>query len=171
MRFYFFILLSICWAPAFCQEKTFMLYNPAPVARMDELVILRKKDLINKINGLDDKKYVAIKDVNKQLQSLQFDDLDKDGSWDEVIFLHSFKAYEKAVFSISIRDEKPEKGLTRAHVRQRRKNADDTFGPNIPNDAIPAGQLNTNFSKVKLPPFLTEGPAWENDMVGCSYLP
>ena len=47
-----------------------------------------------------------------------------------------------------------------------RKNADDTFTSSIILDSVPAGQPATNFSKNPLPPFLTEGPAWENDKVG-----
>jgi Domain of unknown function (DUF4861) len=58
------------------------------------------------------------------------------------------------------------KAMVQAHVRQKHKNADNTFGDDLSVDSIPAGQPATDFSKDPLPPFLTEGPAWENDKVG-----
>jgi len=53
----------------------------------------------------------------------------------------------------------------RAHVRQEKKREDDSFGPAISTDTMPPGNPPTDFSKTQLPPYLTEGPAWENDKV------
>jgi hypothetical protein len=46
-----------------------------------------------------------------------------------------------------------------------KKNAGDSFGEIITKDTMPPGNPPADFSKVVLPPYLTEGPAWENDKV------
>jgi hypothetical protein len=109
--------------------------------------------------------FIKVVQGNEQLQ-VQFDDLDQDGEWDEAVFLYSFLAHQRVSLSIAASADIPQKYRQRAHVRQMRKNDDDSFGSNLDIDSIPQGQPNTDFSKVKLPPFLTEGPAWENDKVG-----
>lgn len=150
----------------FAQNKTLILSNDLNAARPNELIIISRTE-INKIFGtLKKAKEIAITDKNSKVLTVQFDDLDQDGSWDEAVFLYSFKPAEKAILNLKPANPVKKTVEVFAHVRQKRKNADDTFGVNLAADSIPAGQPNTDFSKTKLPPFLTEGPAWENDKVG-----
>lgn len=146
--------------------KTINISNPLNQQREDELVVL-KRDFVEKNLGMLSKDTpISITKQNGSPVFVQFDDLDKDGNWDELAFLYTFKPKEKVKLDISNVQGAQIKPLTRAHVRQMRKNADDTFGQNLMTDSVPAGQLNTDFSKVALPNILTEGPAWENDKVG-----
>jgi hypothetical protein len=97
---------------------------------------------------------------------LQYDDLNQDGEWDKLAFVLSLNAGENLVLNLKLNPNADVKLVALAHVRQKRKLANDTFGPNLKSDSVPAGQPNTDFSKSKLPAMLTEGPAWENDKLG-----
>lgn len=146
--------------------QTVKITNPTALQRTDELVVLKRNFIENKLGRLQAEQYIGISKKDGSPIFVQFDDLDKDGVWDELAFLYSFAPKEKAVFTISTENIPQIKPVQRAHVRQMRKNTDNTFGPNLLIDSVPAGQPNTDFSKVKLPEILTEGPAWENDKVG-----
>lgn len=148
--------------PSFAQ-KVLELSNPLDVSRNDELIVIKRSDLKNVLSTA--KPYLSILNGTKNMV-VQYDDLNGDGIWDEAVFLYSFKPSEKISLKISAADDKLEATEIRAHVRHKRKNADHSFGSNLLADSIPAGQSNTDFTKAKLPPFLTEGPAWENDKVG-----
>jgi hypothetical protein len=98
---------------------------------------------------------------------VQYDDLDGDEQWDEIAFLCSLSANGKNYYTAMVTDQPATiKAVVRVHARHRRKKADSTFGPDLTIDSIPAAQPATDFTKDPLPPFLTEGPAWENDKVG-----
>ncbi|WP_316799773.1 DUF4861 domain-containing protein [Pedobacter frigidisoli] len=141
--------------------------NGLPADRRDELIVISRKLVTSKLTTLKESEYIRLSDAQGKDQILQFDDLDRDGKWDEVVFLCNFKPLENAVFHIrAVKKVAKKTGLNRAHVRQRRKNADDKFGVQLLIDSVPRGQLSTDFSKHALPPLLTEGPAWENDKVG-----
>lgn len=148
------------------QPKSIAVTNTASIERTDELVVFSRAALQKKLGIIAANTYIIVKYKNVP-QVTQFDDLDKDGQWDEAVLLHSFKPREKVVFSIVI-SSKPAavKAVARAHVRQRHKLEDESFGPSVIYDTMPYNNQPTDFSKQKLPPYLTEGPAWENDKVG-----
>lgn len=153
-----------------CSSKksaTIELRNPMNIARAEELVVL-KRTALEKITGpVPEGKYLTLSRNNGSPLVLQYDDLDKDGVWDEAAFLYSFQPNEEVKLKWQIADAPATvKAVVRAHVRQRRKNADNSFAAAVDRDSIPAGQPATDFSKDAYPPFLTEGPAWENDKVG-----
>ncbi|ANE49710.1 pectinesterase family protein [Flavisolibacter tropicus] len=54
----------------------------------------------------------------------------------------------------------------KAHARLRKKMADGSYGPILKKDVMPANLQANDFSKVAIPYYQTEGPAWENDKVG-----
>jgi hypothetical protein len=143
------------------------LANPTNFQRNDELLVISRKQLERKTGPIPVSTYIAVSDKNDQPLIVQHDDRNGDSIWDEIIFLQSFKPFEKISLKVSSSSSPTvSKTDVRAHVRHRRKKADDTFGPLLEKDAIPQGQADTDFSKQVLPPFLTEGPAWENDKVG-----
>jgi hypothetical protein len=144
-----------------------LLTNATSFQRDDELVVISRKQLEKKAGALPASAYVVIRAKDNQPVLVQHDDRNGDGVWDEIAFLPSFKPRERMVLKVSFSNAPAAiKADARAHVRHRRKNADNTFGPILEKDSIPAGQPATDFSKQALPPFLTEGPAWENDKVG-----
>lgn len=160
----FVALLSVTASGVIGQSTiTVELINPAMLARTDELITL-KRPVIEKQLHLSPKS-ISISYNGKQLP-VQLVDLNGDNKWDEAVFLYSFLPNEKASFKISAIT----KGDTiiigqRAHVRMRKKNADNTFSPGVTSETMPLRNPATDFSKQPLPGYLTEGPAWENDKV------
>lgn len=158
-----------CFFALLLQAQTYsklVLTNPLNANRKDELIVLSRKQLENKLGEIPVLKYVVFKESGHPCV-VQYDDMNGDGKWDEVVMLQDFSPLQSKVLTINISDKPATvKVVVRAHARHERKNTDDTFGPDLIKDSIPAGQLGADFNVVKLPQFLTEGPAWENDKVG-----
>ncbi|MBO9619833.1 MAG: DUF4861 domain-containing protein [Niabella sp.] len=151
---------------AFAQPKTISVTNPSSIERKDELVVLKRSKLKRKLPALNSRQYVLIND-EKVPQLVQYDDLNGDGIWDEAALLLDLKPNEKKVLTIAAADKPAAiKAVVRSYVRQKHKLADEHFGGNVLTDTMPLNNKPTDFSKQKLPPYLTEGPAWENDKVG-----
>lgn len=148
--------------------KPFEFENSSKVALADQLIVLKRAAIEEQTGPVAAGKYITIKKPTGVPMVIQFDDLNGDGQWDEAAFLYTFEPNEKATFKPEIADAPATvKAMVRAHVRQIKKNADNTFGPvALDKDTMPVNALPTDFSKVALPPYLTEGPAWENDKVG-----
>ena len=148
------------------QSAGLKLSNDLNTARKDELIVLTRTFLEKKFKKKIDGN-VSVTESNQPV-FVQFDDLNRDGIWDEMAFLRNFKPLEKKELLLSFETAGSAriKPLARAYVRQKRKLPNDTFGVNLEKDSVPANQANTDFKKQKLPAMLTEGPAWENDKVG-----
>ncbi len=163
------VLAAMCGCSAEKQlakkKYTFVLTNPIAIERADELVVLTRAMLEEKMGGLGEGKFISVTGPGKETISLQFDDLNRDGKWDEVAFLQKFEPNQKIALTAVATMKPPPTGTMRAHVRMRRKNEDDSFGAQLDSVSILAGTQPTDFSKAKLPLYLTEGPAWENDKV------
>ncbi len=159
---------TICfffYTHTYAQQISISVNNPSDFERKDELVILNRDFLQKKMGSLPDNKFIAVFHNNIP-KVIQHDDLDKDGIWDEVVFLHNFNAKEKAEFKLNIIDNQNKLDLTtRAYVRHKHLH-NNIFTDNVQKDTMPYNNKPTDFSKQKLPPFLTEGPSWENDKVG-----
>jgi len=151
-----------------CSEKkgNQLVIENSGTDRPAELIVLKRSELETRVDSLTKGKYVTITHDGHPVV-VQYDDLDADGNWDEAAFLVSLKAGEQKVLQLAPSDAPATiKAAVLAHVRHKRKNADNSFGDDLLSDTVPAGQPATDFSKDPLPPFLTEGPAWENDKVG-----
>lgn len=160
-------LCSIAITSVKSQSAKLRFENPSAIARPDELIVLNRKVLESRTGAIGDGKYIQLKNATGQPVLVQYDDKDGDGKWDEMAFLLSFKAKEKKQLTPVVADNPAAiKAVVRAHVRHKRKNEDQSFGEDLNRDTVPAGQAATDFAKEPLPPFLTEGPAWENDKVG-----
>ena len=161
------ILLFLMASCSANHEAQLTITNPSQIERPDELIVVKRSVIEGKVGKIPSGKYAGLTTADNRPVVLQYDDLDKDGNWDEAAFLYSFKPKEETNFSIAVANEPAAiKAVVRAHARHRRKNADNSFGDDLKKDSIPPGQPATDFAKQPLPPFLTEGPAWENDKVG-----
>ncbi len=139
------------------------LINNSGFYRENELVTLQRKTVEHYFRRPI--KFVNVSKAQKQIP-VQYVDDNKDGQWDQLVFLYSFTPNEQAELKVSIITKSilsPVKQL--AHVRMRKKIGPEAFGPNLSNVTMPLKNPATNFSKEKLPMYLTEGPAWENDKV------
>jgi hypothetical protein len=147
------------------QEATLRFKNPVEAERKDELIALDRAFIERKLGKKIPKNGLIIEGYRNAVM-LQYDDLNQDGEWDKLAFVLSLNAGENLVLKLRLNPHADVKVVALAHVRQKRKLPNDTFGPNLKLDSVPAGQPNTDFSKAKLPGMLTEGPAWENDKLG-----
>ncbi len=144
---------------------SFEVENPGKDPRNSALVLLSREEISKKANGKTADWYEVMAGDN--IISSQLDDLDGDGRWDELAFLYDFKAGEKLSVQLLRKESAPSNAsVAKAHVRHMRKLENNSFGPSLTTDSIDGTQQATDFNKQKLPPFLTEGPAWENDRVG-----
>jgi hypothetical protein len=157
------LLLASCHT-----SKPIMLVNPEDRERPEDLVVFSRSGLEKQIGKIKRGKYITIKKPTGVPMVIQFDDMNGDGQWDLAAFLYSFKPKDSLVLKPEITNAPATiKAVVRAHVRQMKKNADNTFGPvALDKDTMPVNAPPTDFSKQALPPYLTEGPAWENDKVG-----
>jgi hypothetical protein len=146
-------------------QHTFTVINPLDIERKDELVVLIRADIESKTGIIPDGKRITVKDAKDNTVTVQLDDMNADGKWDEAAFTYSFAGKENAVFSITVSDSGNANATVRAHVRLRKKITDTTFGPSLRKEQMPDKNPPTDFSKQPLPLYLTEGPAWENDKV------
>ena len=139
------------------------LVNTTSFVRENELIIMSRKKL-ESVFG----KHINFVNVEKSTNQipLQYVDENSDGQWDQLILLYSFTPKEKVDFKItSAVTSKALPVEQMAHVRMRMKIGAETFGPNLSTVTMPVKHPATDFSKAKLPMYLTEGPAWENDKV------
>ncbi len=103
---------------------------------------------------------VIVKDAQGKLISSQCDDMDGDGSWDELVFLCDLDAGEsrKLIFEPIEPTAYPVFNV-RTHLRFCRANEPyDTAWGDL--------RMKTNDTKFTVPVYQMEGPAWENDIVG-----
>lgn len=156
-------LLSIVKSNA--QQHTFFITNKSKVERADELVTLMRSD-IEKHNGKirDISGYEIISANNKIVY--QTVDTNNDKKWDKLVFLSSFKPGEKKIFKlVATNTPVSDTTIALAHVRMKYKKADDSFDESVTSATMPYQNPPTDFSKQRLPPYLTEGPGWENNKV------
>jgi hypothetical protein len=132
--------------------------NPDSLTRNNELIVLTRDILQKQIGSIPGRKFISLKTSDDKKEVVQFDD--GDGSWDEAVFLYSFTTSENVSLSLEISDEGTSKNAeVMAHIRQRKKNEDDSFGPTITKDTMPVKNSPTDFNVHPLPPYLTErGP-------------
>lgn len=141
-----------------------ILKNNAAFDRPAATVLLTRKQLESKAGALDGQ-YLRFLVGNEALTA-QYTDLDGDGNWDEALVLCPMKASASVKVQLEKTDSLPAVTISaRAHARMKLKNEDHTFGENQPSVRMPDQNPPTDFSKNALPPYLTEGPGWENDKV------
>ena len=161
------VLLSLmgCAASSDAQHGfSLTLENKLAIDRPEQVVSLSRKLLEAKAGPLDNN-YLQFS-VGKTPLQPQFDDLNGDGRWDEVLLRCPVKASATVQISFVKTAELPSADMPAlAHARMKLKNEDQSFGENMDQLEMPYQNPPTDFSKHALPPYLTEGPGWENDKV------
>jgi len=144
------------------QTTSLLISNTTPVQRTDELIVLQRSTIQQKLG----KAAFISASANGKAITVQHDDINGDGRWDEAVFLLALSPNSSQLITLKTAATNNQQGATqRAHVRLRKKNADDTFGPYLTHETMPLRHINTDFSKQPLPLYLAEGPAWENDKI------
>src|SRR4051794_7192482 len=111
-------LLTSCSSSRKASGKKYAItiINPSSVERADELIVLRREIIEQRTGKLGDGKYVSITTVGNEPVIVQFDDVNKDGKWDEAAFLYRFKPNEAVQLIVSQTTSRLNKAVLRAHV-------------------------------------------------------
>ncbi|MBL7971382.1 MAG: DUF4861 domain-containing protein [Prolixibacteraceae bacterium] len=75
------------------QKNTLVLTNPLALDRPDETIVMKRADLEAKVGGIPEG-FAPVLKLNGQNIPSQADDLNGDGTWDELAFVVNFKASE-----------------------------------------------------------------------------
>ncbi len=139
--------------------KYIALQNTEEYDRFNELIRIERSTLGALANAPFE---VLHKEMSIPYQKI---DYDRDGAWDYILTLTNITG--STTDSLLIQPVAVEPVFPPATlVRHKKLLEGNVFGNDLPADTMILGLKATDFSKVKLPPFLTEGPAWENDLVG-----
>lgn len=162
----FFLLIIILIACSSNAQVAFTITNPIAAERNDELIMLKRAD-IEKSLGNKVASGIRLQSENAT-QYIQYIYPGNNAEWDNIVFLCSFKPNETKAFTLTVNKTGSPYGNTpiaRAHVRMKPIKADSTFDKSVTHAKMPYQNPPTDFSKHRLPPYLTEGPGWENDKV------
>src|SRR5688572_32951357 len=85
------------------EKKSITVTNPSDLERKDELIVVTRAQLEEKIGSIDTGKF-AILELNSTPVVIQYDDMDMDSNWDELCFLYSFKPKEKIECAFVVAD-------------------------------------------------------------------
>ena len=140
-------------------SKTFTITNTLDASITDGQVII-SNDKLKEIVGEFDPQLFPLISVSGQTVPSQIDDLDADGTWDELAFIYDFKENEALKFEVTFisKDSVPEfKAYTNTHLG-RRDNEEDKVTPRA---EVTFGNQHPSWQPNQM-----DGPAWENDKVG-----
>jgi len=136
--------------------------NPIDEARKDEPVVVQRDSLINLLGEISGEEVVLVTDAQGAPMASQCDDLDGDGSWDELFFVCDLAANESAFFTVSkiIKADLPP-FTARAHAQLKSSETRNNVFVPINEHTRPRDHV------AQSTPYLYqfEGPGWENDVV------
>lgn len=141
------------------KEAKFTVTNPLNVERTDEVIILTKAELAQKVQ-LKEGLLPVFELKNDKILSSQADDLDGDGNWDEVVLLVDFAANE--ILEIEV-DFVPENEYPEFEKRTNLRLGiiqDDGSYQEV--DQYVAPRCDDGFEIISQ----AEGVNWENDKIG-----
>jgi hypothetical protein len=163
MKNYFTLFLLVAAIFVGCtteSSKVIVLTNPSDSDRQDEPVLLEKDKLSELIGEIPEGKVPVLTDAEGNNVACQTDDMDGDGSWDELFILVDVAANESKELTIAFvnPEEAPEYEI-RTNIRLGDKNPPH-------NELDDVARLESNTTEISSQHFQMEGPAWENDVVG-----
>ncbi len=152
------MLLIGCKAQQTGTTSSITLTNNTDIALSEKAVTLKR----NRIDGNESKKGFPILIYKTDTIPSQVNDLDGDGTWDELFLVTPFAANEKKTVQLKWVQEAP-KFPIRTSVRFGKREAE-----NIPLQPATEEYVNANqvYKKLGFQKYQTDGPSWENDKVG-----
>ncbi|HYQ58799.1 MAG TPA: DUF4861 domain-containing protein [Draconibacterium sp.] len=153
----FFPLLAIVFFTSCKNEPTLTLKNPLDVERTDEVVVVKRADISDKIT-FDNDQYPVFT-LKGEIVPSQVDDLDGDGNWDEVVMLLNFNPGEKLELVLEQFDKANYPSIEkRTNLRLGIVQGDGTFEEVDNYKAIPYTEPFKIIAQG-------EGVTWENDKI------
>lgn len=146
------------------RSAAFTVSNPSAFQRNNELVIIPRKSIEQKLGRIADA--IELK-VGSAIIPVQFDDMDDNGRWDEIAFTYSFLPNETVKFKIYSSSEVWTADSSFTQVFLNKMDDQKKFTKSLQQEEImQPGRQATDFSRQPLPLYQLEGPVWENDKVG-----
>lgn len=143
------------------QKSTFTLVNDSNLARTDEPLTLSREAISEKNGRIPENQKPLLVNANGDTLPSQLDDLDNDGTWDELSFLADIPADTSLDITLNFVDATDYPDFTpRTNVR---------FGVKDSSGIHNQKKLTLNRDELPVPiygRFQMDGPAWENDKVG-----
>ncbi len=151
------LVLAVCVS---CSKKemSFTLVNTLDMDRQDEYALLSRESLTAITGTIPEDRYLHLEDELGNVIPYQLDDMDGDGSWDEMFLITDIKAGARVKILISFVEIKPE---FRQRTNIRFSRIDD-----LENEIISEPRLESITTEVSSAHYQYEGPGWENDIVG-----
>lgn len=150
-------ILSLMLFAACTQQAAITLENPLAEERTDEVIVFSREEIAAKIT-LQEGKLPVFKNGEKTIPS-QVDDLDSDGTWDEVVLLVDMKASEtiEATIELVAESDYP-KVEKRTNLRLGIAQVDGTYKEVDKYKAIPVSEPFKIIAQG-------EGVTWENEKI------
>ena len=156
---HFFLFLIVATLFSCKKDAKLSVENPLNSARTDEVIVLTKANIEQKLK-LKEGMLPVFKSLDGETIPSQIDDLDGDGSWDEVVMVLDFAAGESKEIKIEFvpENEYPEYEK-RTNLRLGIKQEDGTYEEVDNYRALPC---NDGFEIIAQ----AESVSWENDKIG-----
>jgi len=155
-----FILILLLTTLFSCKKEVdLVIDNPLNVERTDEVIVLTKEQVSQKIT-LKERMLPVFKTVENKLIPSQIDDLDGDGNWDEAVLVLDMLAKEsKSVRIELVQESEYPQFEKRTNLRLGIKQEDGTYQEVDNYRALPC---NDGFEIIAQ----AESVSWENDKIG-----
>ncbi|BAX78498.1 DUF4861 domain-containing protein [Labilibaculum antarcticum] len=161
MRKYCFVIAVVASFLSACSTSPVLeLKNELALARKDASILIKRLDVKKFVGEIPVGKVPVVTDEKGNAIPSQIDDLDRDGSWDELALVCDFEANEvkKMGLSFVVTDEAP-KYTVRTNVRLGLGNKEDGF-VGVDQAVSPVGFVGIPLS------YQAESVSWENDVMG-----
>lgn len=156
------LVSHICCYAGNGEKILFTIKNPLNADRTDEPIVIQKETLQSKGFNAFEKRYFALTTTTNEAIPFQLDDVNNDGSWDELAFLISIRSNEEVTLILQVTNKELQKNfLPRAHAMlgvSRERNDKFTL---VTDEERPQNHIAQSLPML----YQFEGPGWENDRI------
>jgi len=159
----FITFLFLC-LPVFSKgsDLTIILENSTDIKRADESFMITRSALLNKCKKINTAYLPVLKNAKGEYIPSQCDDLDKDGSWDELAFVCNLAPKEKIILSVYfVKADQVPVFLKRSHARLGYSESRNNTFVTVYDHTRPADHKPQSYPML----YQFEGVGWENDKV------
>ncbi|MBN2215607.1 MAG: DUF4861 domain-containing protein [Bacteroidales bacterium] len=139
-------------------KQRIVLTNTSKIDLQDKAVAIKRESLKPSPDGY----FPLITNENGDKIPCQPDDLDGDGSWDQLFFVNDIPAESTAVLSLKWIKNQPGY-VIRTSVRFGKRSSENTSVLSRTSDTLFSDQVHR---ALGYQPYQTDGPSWENDRIG-----
>ncbi|MHA7055809.1 DUF4861 domain-containing protein [Aquimarina sp. M1] len=143
------------------ETKYISFENTLAINRIDENIVISKDKIISILDSISKNRVPVLKDSSGKIIPLQLDDLEKDGTWDELSIILDFKPKQTLKLELTtIATESIPSFTPRTNIRFGIGTSKTNVSEVLEQKRIGDPRANDSIF------YQMEGPAWENDKVG-----